>query len=157
MGALPIPRITLHLSENLHKFKPGNGFNAQNRESEDITSLLSHLGKPKTLLKLLLVHPGRTFTQDKLVEWLWRELSPALATANLRKRISELRQALEPWLQRGSDSHYILTRESGYAFNPRAQYTTDTHVFYKDGNQVKSESDPDRSTKRSKNTKPPLT
>jgi len=99
------------------------------RDQEELTSKLTHLGKPKTMLKILLTHPGRVLLHDELIEWLWPTIPPKTAAANLRKRISELRQALEPGLPRGSQSQYILTRPSGYAFNAQAPYTSDTQEF----------------------------
>ncbi len=100
------------------------------RDQEDLTPRLTHLGKPKTLLKILLTHLGRVFRHDELIEWLWPDVPPQIAAVNLRKRISELRQALEPNLSRGSQSQYILTRPFGYCFNPQAPfYTSDTQEF----------------------------
>lgn len=96
-----------------------------------MTPLLTHLGKPKLLLKIFITHPSRVFffLQDELIELLWPERPPEAAAVNLRKRISELRKVLEPDLCRGSDSRYILTRASGYCFNPKAPYTTDAQEF----------------------------
>jgi predicted ATPase/Flp pilus assembly protein TadD len=99
------------------------------RGQEDLTPLLTHLGKPKTLLKIFLTQPGRTFSHDELIEWLWPDTPPKTAAVNLRKRISELRKALEPHLSRGPQSQFILTRPSGYCLNPHAPYTTDAQQF----------------------------
>ncbi len=99
------------------------------KKEQELTSLLTHLGKPKALFKILLTHPGRIFSPDELIEWLWPDLPRPAATSNLRKRISELRHALEPKLARGSDSHYILTRSSGYSFNEKSEYSTDAQAF----------------------------
>ncbi len=99
------------------------------RGKEDLTPALTHLGKPKTLFKIFITHPGRIFSQDELIELLWPEAPADTSAANLRKRISELRQVLEPKLARGSDSQYILTRPGGYCFNPQAPCTTDMQKF----------------------------
>jgi predicted ATPase/DNA-binding SARP family transcriptional activator/Tfp pilus assembly protein PilF len=99
------------------------------RGKEDLTPTLTHLGKPKTLFKIFITHPGRIFSQDELIELLWPEAPADRSAANLRKRISELRQVLEPKLARGSDSRYILTRPGGYCFNPHAPCTTDVGEF----------------------------
>jgi len=101
------------------------------RDHEELTPTLTHLGKPKLLLKILITRPGRIFLQDELIELLWPEMAPQTAAVNLRKRISELRKVLEPELARGSKSQYILTRASGYCFNPKAPYTTDAQEFLK--------------------------
>jgi non-specific serine/threonine protein kinase len=100
------------------------------RDQEEVTLLLHRLGKPKPLLKILLAHPHRLFTQDELAEWLWPEMPRDAAIVNVRKRVSELRQVLEPQLDRGSQSQYILSkRESGYYFSPQARCETDTQEF----------------------------
>jgi predicted ATPase/DNA-binding SARP family transcriptional activator len=99
------------------------------KDQEELTPLLTHLGKPKTLLKIFITHPGRIFAPDELIEWLWPDLSPATGASNLRKRISELRQAFEPGLTHGAKSAYFLTRTGGYCFNNQIAYTADTHEF----------------------------
>ena len=99
------------------------------QDQQDLTPAFTHLGKPKDLLKIFVLHPGRVFTRDELIEWLWPEYAALTAEANLRKRISELRQTLEPSLPRGDASQYILTRPNGYCFNSKASYTTDAQEF----------------------------
>ncbi len=99
------------------------------RGRKELTPTLARLGKPKTLLKIFITHPGRIFSQDELIELLWPEAPADTSATNLRKRISELRRALEPHLSRGSQSHYILTRSGGYCFNPHAPCTTDVQEF----------------------------
>jgi predicted ATPase/DNA-binding SARP family transcriptional activator len=95
------------------------------RGKKDLTHSLTRLGKPKTLLKIFVTHAGRIFSQDELIELLWPDAPADASAVNLRKRISELRKALEPHLSRGSQSQYILTRPGGYCFNAQAPYTTD--------------------------------
>jgi DNA-binding SARP family transcriptional activator len=102
------------------------------REGEDLTPLLTHLGKPKTLLKIFLTQPGHLFSQDELIEWLWPTTPHSVASANLRKRISELRHVLQPGLGRGSESDYILTRSAHYCLNPEAPHITDAQEFLQD-------------------------
>jgi predicted ATPase/DNA-binding SARP family transcriptional activator len=72
--------------------------------------------KTKTLFKILLCDPGRVFSQDELIEYLWPDLDPKSAASNLRSRVGELRHVLEPYLQKGSQSKYIVTRHQGYCF-----------------------------------------
>lgn len=99
------------------------------RGKDELTPTLSRLGKPKTLLKIFVTHAGRLFSQDELIELLWPDAPADASAVNLRKRISELRKALEPELSRGSQSQYILTRPGGYCFNAQASYTTDILEF----------------------------
>lgn len=61
--------------------------------------------KTKALFKILLCEPGRVFSQDELIEYLWPDLDPKSAASNLRSRVGELRHVLEPQLQKGSASN----------------------------------------------------
>ncbi|MBI3659058.1 winged helix-turn-helix domain-containing protein, partial [Candidatus Acetothermia bacterium] len=83
----------------------------------------------KTLLKILAGERGRFFSQDKLIEHIWPDRDPAIAAANLRRRIAELRRVLEPRLHQGAQSQYILTRREGYCFNPEAPCWIDVEEF----------------------------
>ncbi len=87
--------------------------------------------KTQSLFKLLLTEPRRIFTVDQLIEALYPVgRSPNRTAANLRTRISQLRRALEPRLNQGRDSQYILRVSSGhYCFNYRASYWLDTEEF----------------------------
>lgn len=99
------------------------------RGEDELTPILNHLGKAKTLLKIFVTHADRLFSQDELIELLWPDAPADTSAVNLRKRISELRKALEPQITRGSQSQYILTRPGGYCFNAQAPYTTDILEF----------------------------
>lgn len=85
--------------------------------------------KTRALLKLLLTARGHALTQDQLIEYLWMDLEPAAAGRNLRVAVSQLRRVLEPALPRGSHSRYILTTETGYAWNVAAAYELDADEF----------------------------
>ncbi len=86
--------------------------------------------KAKTLLKVLLTEPGRIFTQDQLIEALFEGESPKRGLENLYSRVSELRRALEPGLERGTDSSFIRRRGQGYLFDP-THAEVDTLAFQK--------------------------
>jgi len=73
--------------------------------------------KTKTLLKILLTDPGRVFTNDQLIEFLFEGENVQGALENLYGRISQLRRALEPELKRGVDSTFILRHEQTYCFS----------------------------------------
>ena len=72
--------------------------------------------KTKTLLKILLTDPGRVFTQDKLIDVLFNSADIDGARGNLYGRVSQLRRALEPALERGVDSAFVLRKGEGYCF-----------------------------------------
>ncbi len=85
--------------------------------------------KTKHLLKVLLTNPGGLFSQDQLMEALFREYPADKARVNLRGRISELRSVLEPSLEQKKDSTFILTVGHSYCFNKASDVWIDTDVF----------------------------
>ncbi|MFQ5796529.1 MAG: AAA family ATPase, partial [Candidatus Bipolaricaulia bacterium] len=87
--------------------------------------------KAQALLKILLIDPGRTFTQDQLIDWLWPDADLDKAQQRLRTLVSQLRRILEPKLKRGTQSRYVLTRPSGYCFNCEADCVIDSEVCKK--------------------------
>ena len=94
-------------------------------------ALIEGWGRQKTrsLLKLLLTRSGRTFSRDEIVEALWPNVSPQAAERSLRVTMSLLRKALEPDLERGSDSRYILRRRPGYVFDRDSDCEVDAWKF----------------------------
>ncbi|MDG4800356.1 AfsR/SARP family transcriptional regulator [Micromonospora sp. WMMD980] len=67
--------------------------------------------KPRLLLALLLLNPGRTVSTARLVDGLWPDAPPASAVRNLRTYVHRLRQALD----RGGDSADRLVHDgTGY-------------------------------------------
>lgn len=87
------------------------------------------LQKNKALLKILLTHRRRALGREQLLEWLWPDIEPESGDRNLRVAVSQLREALEPDLPRSAYSQYILTTDSGYAWNQRAEYWLDVDEF----------------------------
>jgi DNA-binding SARP family transcriptional activator len=72
---------------------------------------------------------GRVFSTDELIEYLWAGLDPRSAASNLRNRVAELRKILEPSLERGERSRYILTRRGGYALSAESDCWIDAEEF----------------------------
>lgn len=85
--------------------------------------------KTRSLLKLLLTRPGRAFSKEEIVEALWPGVSSRDADRRLRTSVSLLRRALEPDLERGSGSRYVLSQRPGYAFDERADCEVDAWRF----------------------------
>ncbi|MFQ5796796.1 MAG: BTAD domain-containing putative transcriptional regulator, partial [Candidatus Bipolaricaulia bacterium] len=79
---------------------------------------------------ILLTERGRVFTQDQLIDALFPDLDLDNATRNLHKRISELRRILEPDLNRGADSQFVLRVGGGYYFSETAPCWMDTEAFH---------------------------
>src|SRR5437764_774585 len=61
------------------------------------------------LVKLLALQPHRQLHREQAMELLWPELEPHAAINNLHKTLHATRRALEPLLQSGADSHFIIT------------------------------------------------
>lgn len=87
--------------------------------------------KTRSLLKLLLTRPGRVFSRDEILEILWPNTSPEAAERSLRVTVSLLRRALEPDLERGSHSRYVLQKRPGYTFDHRSDCEIDAREFEK--------------------------
>ncbi|WP_162924541.1 tetratricopeptide repeat protein [Rubrobacter indicoceani] len=87
--------------------------------------------KTRSLLKLLLTCPGRVFSRDEILEALWTDSSPASAERSLRVTVSLLRRALEPNLEHGPGSRYIISQRPGYMFDRESACEVDTWEFEK--------------------------
>ncbi|MGH3089902.1 MAG: AfsR/SARP family transcriptional regulator, partial [Rubrobacteraceae bacterium] len=85
--------------------------------------------KTRTLLKFLLTRPGRAFSRDEIMDSLWPDTPPKSAEKSLRVTVSLLRKALEPNLERGSDSRFVLQKRPGYAFESHPDCEVDAWSF----------------------------
>jgi TolB-like protein/two-component SAPR family response regulator/Tfp pilus assembly protein PilF len=100
--------------------------------------------KTLTLLKILLSEPGRVFTQDELIEWLFVDLDPHKAVSNLQARMSELRRCLEPEFSRNQESYYIETVGGvNYRWRTSAPYQIDViamQSLFREGEELFTDS-----------------
>jgi DNA-binding SARP family transcriptional activator/nucleoside-triphosphatase THEP1 len=78
--------------------------------------------KPRSVLALLLLQPGRTVPVDSIIDAVWEGSPPERAEISLRGYVSNLRTAL------GGDSERIVWRDGGYALQASAA-TIDVHRF----------------------------
>lgn len=76
-----------------------------------------HNFKTAATFKLLLIHHRRILSQESLIERIWDGVSRRSAEVMLFTAISAIRRTLEPNLQNGRDSKYVLTHKSGYELN----------------------------------------
>jgi len=81
------------------------------------------------LLKVLLTEPGRVFSEDQLADAIYPESDPSHVRSNIQARISDLRRVLQPTLQHGRDSLYVLRRGEGYMFDADSDCLIDTLAF----------------------------
>lgn len=112
------------------KFRLFGGFLAT-RDGHSVE--LSEFGRPKALkiLKLLLINRGHVISNDQIIEQLFPEQDPQKASNNIQGRISELRKAMEPDLEHGKDSNFILRNEHGYLIPETAPIDTDLDQYVK--------------------------
>lgn len=80
----------------------------------------------QTLLKLLLIAPGRYLASEEIIEHIWPDLAPGAASASLRAAVSKLRKVLEPELRQGRASRFVVTEAGRYAFPREAPCALDT-------------------------------
>ncbi|MCX6594506.1 MAG: BTAD domain-containing putative transcriptional regulator [Acidobacteria bacterium] len=85
--------------------------------------------KAKTLVKVLALEPNRELHRDQLVERLWPELEPSLGQNNLHKTIHAARRALEPQLEAGTASQFLVTIEQRLALRAPASFQIDAVDF----------------------------
>ena len=78
---------------------------------------------------MLLTAPGNVFTVDQLIEAVLPDAQPTRASSNIRARVSELRNVLEPNLRRGADSQYVRRAGEGYAFSSDSNSWVDILAF----------------------------
>jgi DNA-binding SARP family transcriptional activator len=76
---------------------------------------------PRALLASLLIEANRVVSQDRLIDQLWGDDSPAQATAALQVYVSNLRRALERDREAGKRPRMLLTRAPGYVLQVPAE------------------------------------
>jgi DNA-binding SARP family transcriptional activator len=83
----------------------------------DGTSIVPTAGKPRQVLSLLALYPGRVMPVPTLMEELWDTTPPASALTTLQTYILQLRRrigtAMGPGAQRGA-MDLLVTRHGGY-------------------------------------------
>lgn len=83
----------------------------------------------RQLLKVLLTQPGHVFTCEQLAEFVLPGTNPTAARRNVHSLVSRLRRILEPGLERGNASRYIIRSGGGYYVSTQAGLTLDTEEF----------------------------
>lgn len=77
---------------------------------------LLELGRPKqrAVLAVLLLHPNRTVSLERLIDELWGEDPPAQAIGSLQAYVSHLRRLLEPERATRSAARVLVSQPPGY-------------------------------------------
>ncbi len=87
--------------------------------------------KAKILLTYLLFHAERPVSEERLCEIFWGGGDFEKSRKSLHNTIYLLRRVLEPSLEEGGQSKYILSPKGGYQFNRGASFWWDVQEFMK--------------------------
>jgi two-component SAPR family response regulator len=83
----------------------------------------------KTIFKLLFASRGQRYPKDILLEELWPEANPTVASNRLRVAIHELRKALGEGSRKKSVPTHIAQQEGSYYFNISVPFWSDVQEF----------------------------
>lgn len=87
------------------------------RDDEVIADSAWKRRKAKSLFKLLLATSNHQLLKDQVLEWLWPNQDPIRAGNNLNYTLYVLRRILQPDLNKGSSSPYILFKDDILTLN----------------------------------------
>lgn len=85
-----------------------------------------HRNKAKSLLKWLLLNPGKPYSADQLIDLFWNDMPVETALGNLHVTIHTLRHLLEPSLAPRQESTFLRHSSMGfYWFDMGESWWTD--------------------------------
>src|SRR5262249_12109702 len=100
--------------------------------------------KAKTLIKLLSLQPRHRLHREQVMDYLFRDLDPESAAKNLNKIIHAARRALEPGLQSGADSRFIVTQDQQVVLGAPGELWIDVEAFEQQAAEAIKFEDPAR-------------
>lgn len=96
------------------------------RDQEPLGGSMWRRNKAKSLLKWFLLHPGKLFPADQLIDLIWPQAQPETALSNLHVTTHYLRHLLEPTLASRQESTYIRrNNQNVYWFHMDDSWWTD--------------------------------
>ncbi|MDX2033049.1 MAG: BTAD domain-containing putative transcriptional regulator [Blastocatellia bacterium] len=98
-------------------------------DGADVDERLWTRRKSKTLVKILALSPHHQLHREQLLELLWPEADPELASNNLHKVIHAARRALEPDLRAGAESKFLLTHDQQVSLRAPGELWIDAEEF----------------------------
>lgn len=98
-------------------------------DGADVEERLWTRRKSKTLVKILALSPHHQLHREQLLELLWPEADPELASNNLHKVIHAARRALEPKLRAGAESKFLLTHDQQVSLRAPGELWIDAEEF----------------------------
>ncbi len=100
------------------------------RDGADIPAPQWTSGKAKMLFKYLAFHPGKGYIpKELLLELLWPGENPEVSSKRFHVAMSAMRKTIEPELQRGDRSSYLLRENDAYRLDLGPTGTVDVFVF----------------------------
>ena len=97
------------------------------------------------LFKYLVYHQAKGYMpKDMLMELLWPEIDPEKSRKRFNVALTSIRKILEPELQRGTPSTYLLRKGDGYRLNFGDNGFLDITAFDSALEQASKENDPDK-------------
>ena len=81
---------------------------------EDGRRLAVASGRQRSLLALLLMHPNRIVSTERIIDELWGDEPPGSGAKTIAFHVSRLRDALEPGRPRGKTNGILATEAAGY-------------------------------------------
>jgi DNA-binding SARP family transcriptional activator len=85
--------------------------------------------RARSLLAYLIYRQGQFLSRDHLLELFWPDHDIEAAQRNFAAQLHLLRRILEPNLQRGQASRYLLHEHEGYRFDPDGLIWSDVRHF----------------------------
>ncbi len=101
--------------------------------------------KARMLFKYLVYHHAEGyFAKDILMELIWPKTDPGKSRKRLNVALTSIRKTLEPELQRGTSSTYLLRKGDGYRVNLGEQGFLDIAAFNSELHRAENEKDSDK-------------
>ncbi len=137
IGEVPAapPSLRIQLLANANVWRPdGSVVNGPSWRKRNV----------RVLLAFLALQRDRPAHRQVLIEALWPDLEYAAALHNLNTTVYHLRKSLEPALQVGAESRYILYEGSCYSFDGGPGFGLDVEAFEAGIVRARRERDPDQ-------------
>ncbi len=109
---------------------------------QSIDSRTWHRRRARALLGCLLSSPGRRLGREQIMDLLWPELDVEIAANRLNGAVHELRQILEPDLDRPASSHLLRLEHDILELANSTMIWVDAEAFEQILKEARSSSDP---------------
>lgn len=101
------------------------------------------LRKTKNLVKLLALAPSHRLHREHLIDVLWPEQDPGLASNNLNKAVHMARRVLEPGLPPATRSRYLHLEDDSLVLRPPGELWVDVEQFERTALRARNSGSPE--------------